>query len=417
VRFPFAFSRPLARSQLSARDRGSAQRHVGVGVLLSGTFLMNLGFNILVPLLAIHFTANLGFTAAAIGLVLALRQFAQQSLDLFSGILGDRIGARTSIAAGCLIRAVGFLGIGYSHTLAELLWWALVAGVGGAFFDAPGTAALADLVAPEQHQRAFAASATCGNLGAAIGPLIGVALLGDGFGVVGVVAALCFAVLGLLTLALLPGFALRGAAPEGQAREAEMRLGATLRLLWRDKTFLWLTVLLSGFWFIWAQINITVPLAAARLGGAPLAALALSVNAGLAIVLQYPLSQLAGRHWTLPRLLVICTAVSAVGMALVFALPLVATLFAGIVVFALGRMVMGPVINSATAALAPAGKFGAYFGFGALAIAVGASGGQLAGGALYDVARRLDLPVLLWGSMLLAGVVVMLGLARLRLPE
>lgn len=401
------------------------QRRVGVATLLTDTFLMNLGFGILIPLLAIHFTGHLGFTAASIGLVLALRQFAQQGLDLFAGAFGDRVGARISIALGCFVRAVGFLGIGFSHTLPELLGWALVSGIGGAFFDAPGTAALADLVAPEQHQRAFAASATCGNIGATVGPLVGVALLAISFPVLGVVAALCFALIGLLTLALLPSYVLRGARTSdpacstrrGGTRGAGMDFATTVRLLCRDRAFVWLTVLLAGFWFIWAQINITVPLVAAQQGGAPLAARALAVNSGVAIALQYPLSSLASRRLSPRALLALCTALSAVGMALVFVGPLTAVLFVGVVIFALGRMVSGPVINAVTAHMAPTGRLGAYFGFGALAIAVGAGGGQVAGGALYDLAQRLHQPALLWGCMLLVGAVVVAGLTRLRLPD
>lgn len=433
MRLLLPLSHPLGRARLALRATAGTQRRVGVATLLTDTFLMNLGFGILVPLLAIHFTGHLGFTAASIGLVLALRQFAQQGLDLFAGAFGDRVGARTSIALGCFVRAAGFLGIGFSHTLPELLGWALVSGIGGAFFDAPGTAALADLVAPEQHQRAFAASATCGNIGATVGPLVGVALLAISFPMLGVVAALCFALIGLLTLALLPSYVLRGVRASDPARstprggtQGERRGGtrgagmdfvATVRLLCRDRAFVWLTILLAGFWFIWAQINITVPLVAAQQGGASLAARALAVNSGVAIALQYPLSSLASRRFSPRLLLALCTVLSAVGMALVFVSPLTTVLFVGIVIFALGRMVIGPVINAVTAHMAPAGRLGAYFGFGALAIAVGAGGGQVAGGALYDLAQRLHQPALLWGSMLLAGAVVVVGLTRLRLPD
>jgi DHA1 family multidrug resistance protein-like MFS transporter len=179
-----------------------------VVVLLSNTALMNFGFAMLVPLLALHFTGSLRFTAAAIGLVLALRQFSQQGLDIVGGVFGDRFGARTAITIGCFVRAVGFLGIGYARTLGPLILWAVVSGVGGALFDASGTAALADLVEPHNRQRAFAASATLSNIGATLGPLLGVALLAVDFRVVSIAAASCFVLVGTLTFALLPTSAL-----------------------------------------------------------------------------------------------------------------------------------------------------------------------------------------------------------------
>src|SRR5579872_990250 len=176
---------------------------VAVVTLLGNTGLMNFGFAMLVPLLAIHFTGNLGFTAASIGLVLGLRQFSQQGLDLAGGVFADRFGARTSIVIGCFIRAAGFAGIGLAHTLPALLLFAVISGIGGAFFDASGTAALADVVLPEQRQQVFAASAVFSNAGQAIGPLAGVALLSLSFQLVSLAAAGCFVLIGLLTLALL----------------------------------------------------------------------------------------------------------------------------------------------------------------------------------------------------------------------
>jgi DHA1 family multidrug resistance protein-like MFS transporter len=391
-------------------------------VLLGNTFVMNFGFAMLIPLLAIHFTRNLGFTAAAIGLVLALRQFSQQGLDLVGGIVGDRFGARTAIVAGCLVRAAGFLGIGGARTLAPLILWAVVSGIGGAFFDAPGTAALADLVAPAQRQRAYAASATMGNGGQTLGPLLGVALLAVNFAIVSIIAAACFVAAAVLTFALLPASALRGSASGTSAGAAPQRglrldLGRTLRALCHDTTFIWLTVMLAGFWFLWAQINITVPLAAAQLGRDRLVALVFVVNAGPAILLQYPLARFAGRRFSPRAVLATSVGLSGAGIALAFVSTSAAIFLLGVLIFALARMLIWPTVNAVTADLAPAGMLGAYFGFGALAVAVGAGGGQYAGGFLYDAAHSLHQPALLWLTFALVGAGTAVGLARLVLPN
>jgi DHA1 family multidrug resistance protein-like MFS transporter len=395
-------------------------------VLLGNNLLMNFGFAMLVPLIAIHFTASLGFAAASIGLVLAVRQLSQQGLDLVGGVFGDRFGARRAIVIGCFIRSAGFLGVGAATTFTALLFFAALSGVGGAFFDASSTAALAELVEPKQRQRAYAASATLGNMGQTVGPLLGVALLGINFKVVSVAAAGIFVLVGALTFALLPAGLLvadRSGGLDAVTREHSGGGGAvwtTLRALWRDRTFLWLTLLLAGFWFLWAQMNITVPLAAVRLGGpaqgARLAALAFAINAGPAILIQYPLARYVGGRFAPGRVLAVCTGVCAVGMALAFALPLVGTFVVGIALFALARMLIWPAVNVVTADLAPPGMLGAYFGFGALAVAIGGGVGQYAGGFLYDAADQAHQPALLWGSLLLVGLGAALGLGRLRLP-
>ena len=397
---------------------------VGVATLLTNTCLMNFGFSMFVPLIAIHFSHGLGFTAAAIGLVLALRQIAQQGLDLAGGVFADRFGARTAIVIGCVVRAAGFVGIGVSTTLPVLILWAIVSGVGGAFFDASGTAALADLVAPERRQRMFAASATMGNAGQAIGPLLGVALLGINFTVVSLAAAGCFVLVGALSFAFLPDTLLRGSAASDGEPVANpggaSGVMATLRTLRRDRTFVLLTLLLAGFWFLWAQLNIGVPLAAVRIGGptfgATLAGLAFAINAAPAILIQYPLARYVGERYTPRVALVASVALSGVGMALVFVTANVAIFVLGIAVFALARMLVWPTVNAVTANLAPPHMLGAYFGFGALAVAIGAGLGQFLGGFLFDLSTASHQPAVLWAPILLIGLAAAYGLSRLSLP-
>jgi DHA1 family multidrug resistance protein-like MFS transporter len=400
----------------------------GVVLLLGNNCLMNFGFAMLVPLIAIHFTGRFGFAAAAVGLVLALRQFSQQGLDVVGGIFADRFGARAAIVIGCCIRAFGFVGVGGSTTLGSLMLFAVISGIGGSFFDASGTAALAELVQPERRQAVYAASATMGNVGQTVGPVVGIALLGINFEVVSLAAAGVFVLVGALTFALLPAGLLRAKAGAGAGRpakgagaEAQKATGvrATLAALGRDRTFLLLTLLLAGFWFLWAQMNITVPLEAVRLGGPErgprLAALAFAINAGPAILIQYPLARFVGGHFDLGSVLAVCTLVSGLGMALAFATPLVPLFMLGIALFALARMLVWPTMNVLTASLAPQGMLGAYFGFGALALAIGGGVGQYVGGFLYDTAGRTQQPALLWGPLLLVGIGAAAGLRRLPL--
>lgn len=422
VHLPMRLSRaPTAH----ARDLTTTQRHLGVTVLLGNTGLMNFGFSVLIPLLAVHFTGRLGFTAASIGLVLALRQFSQQGLDLVGGLIGDHFGARTSIAVGCFVRAAGFAGIGLAHTLGMLITFAVISGIGGAFFDAPSTAALADLVSTDRRQRVYAASATFGNAGVTLGPVVGVALLGIGFQAVSLAAAACFVLVGMLTLAFVPATALAGghigdSAPTGSSTRHGLVAAArafvtTTRAIAADRTFVLLTVFLAGFWFLWAQMNITVPLAADRLGGPHFVALAFAINAGPAILCQYPLARFVGERCAPRHVLAIALAVCAVGMALAFAGSAAGVFFLGIGLFALARMLIGPVVNTVTADLAPVGMLGAYFGFGALAVAMGAGFGQYAGGVLYDIAQARHAPLLLSLPLLAFGVGAAYGLLRLPL--
>ena len=95
-------------------------------VLLANSALMSAGFFMLIPLLSVHLTQDAGFSGAAAGAVLAVRQLTQQGLMVFGGALADRVGYKPVIAAGMLVRAAGFFGFALSDALPVvrlLRWW------------------------------------------------------------------------------------------------------------------------------------------------------------------------------------------------------------------------------------------------------------------------------------------------------
>src|SRR5215211_3976080 len=118
---------PAPRLSASARQRG-------LYTLLADTFLMWAGFFMIIPLLSIYYVEQLGWAAASIGVVLAVRQFTQQGLTILGGALADKLGAKRLILAGLLVRMVGFAGMAWAHTFPLLLFTAFLAAVGGSLF-------------------------------------------------------------------------------------------------------------------------------------------------------------------------------------------------------------------------------------------------------------------------------------------
>src|SRR4051794_7734386 len=111
-------------------------------VLLGDTFLMWCGFFLLVPLISVHYVDDLGWSAATVGFVLALRQVTQQGLGPLSGMLSDRFGIKPLISAGLLARALGFALMANAHSLLHLSVAATIAAFGGGLFEAPKAAAV-----------------------------------------------------------------------------------------------------------------------------------------------------------------------------------------------------------------------------------------------------------------------------------
>jgi DHA1 family multidrug resistance protein-like MFS transporter len=157
-----------------------------------------------IPLISVHYVKGLGWAASLIGIVLALRQFTQQGVTVFSGALADRFGVKGLILLGLLGRALGFVSMAWAETFPLLLASALLAGLGGAFFESPKSAAMAALSDEASGRCMFAVQGISGNLGMALGILAGSFLMEMSFNVVAISSGLCYVVVFAVTALFMP---------------------------------------------------------------------------------------------------------------------------------------------------------------------------------------------------------------------
>lgn len=382
----------------------AAARRRGVIALLAITFLMYAGFFMVIPLVSVHYVENLGFAAALVGLALATRQLLQQGVTLVGGMLADIMGVRLLIAAGVLIRAVGFVSLAWADT-APLLFLAMVlSALGGALFEAPSRAAIAALTEEEERARFYSLNGVIGGMGMTLGPLAGALLLQLSFQAVALAAGICFLVVFGVALLL----------PPIQVSVGQQRMGDGLRMAFGDRTFVIFTALLMGYWFMWVQITLSLPLAAERITGSMNAvSVVYTLNSGLTVLFQYPALRLAERYLRPLPLLVVGMAIMALGLGAVAAAPTMPALLACVVIFTVGSLLATPTQQSVTASLADERALGSYFGVNALALAFGGALGNLSGGMLTDVARSIGAPALPWLTFGLVGLGSAIGLAML----
>ena len=383
-----------------------AAKRRGLITLLADTFLMWGGFFMVVPLISVHFVDGLGWAAASIGTVLAVRQLAQQGLSVFGGAVADRVGARGLILAGLLLRGVGFASMAWATSFPLLLASGLLAGLGGALFEAPRAAAITALVPEEGRRGVFALAGTIGNLGMTLGVLAGGALLQASFGLVALVAGACYFLTFLVTLVFLPEVRVSEGGGE--------RVFSGLGLVLRDRTFLLYTLVLTGYWLMWVQLSLSLPLEAKRLAGTSAAVgWVFTLNALLSVALQYPLARAAERRMRPMPTLVLGVLLMAAGLGLVAVAGSTGGLLACVVLFSLGGLLAAPSQQVVAAELASPAALGSYFGFGSLALAVGGGAGNLAGGVLHDLARSAGLPALPWLAFGGTGAATALALVAL----
>lgn len=384
----------------------SVQRR-GLFAMHAITFLMFAGFFMVIPLISVHYVDGLGFAAAFVGMTLAVRQLLQQGTTLFGGMLADRIGARNLIAAGVLIRAVGFVSLAWASTPTLLLLAMILSALGGALFDAPSRAALAALAPPEARARVYALNAMVSGIAMTTGPLIGAALMRLDFQFVCLAAALCFVIVFLISIVMLP--------PVNVALE-QQQLGFGFKLVMRDYTFLSFTALLMGYWFLWVQITLSLPLVAEQLTGtSDSVGIVYALNAGLTVILQYPLMRLVESRLPPVAILVMGITLMALGLGLVGLVESFPALLGCVVIFAIGVVFANPTQQSVTAELADSRALGSYFGISSMALAFGGGAGNLSGGWLIDFARASELHWLPWMIFCLVGLVCAFSMALMGL--
>jgi DHA1 family multidrug resistance protein-like MFS transporter len=385
------------------------ERRRGLIALLIITFLMFCGFFMVVPLVTVHYVDNLGFAAAVVGLALALRQLVQQGSTLFGGMLADRFGVRRLIGIGVLIRAAGFISLAWATTPMLLFWAMLLSAIGGALFDAPSRAAIAALTTSEERARFYSITSVISSVAMSIGPLLGALLLRLDFGLVCFAAAACFLLTFLVTWLFLPAV---------QVAVEQQQFSYGLRLVARDRPFILFTVLLMGYWFMWVQLMISLPLIAVELSGRnDSIGLIYTLNAGLTIVLQYPLLRLAER-WLRPLpILVLGLTLMALGLGVIALVQSLPALLICVVLFAIGVLLAAPTQQTVTAALSDPRALGTYFGASSMALAFGGGIGNFVGGWLFDLSRLLNWPALPWMIFCAAGLICAAGLSLMGMRQ
>ncbi|MGY2896832.1 MFS transporter [Deinococcus sp. UYEF24] len=370
--------------------------------LIFANFLMWSGFFAVIPLITVHFIGDLKWTAASVGLVLAVRQLSQQGLTVFGGAWADQVGSKPLILAGCLLRTVGFTWMGFADSLPLLLAASLVAGLGGGLFDAPKNAAIIAVTRPEHRTRMFSLTSISGNLGMVTGPLIGAALLVLGFRVAAVTSGSVY-----LLAALVMGLTLPWLRPSGKARSSGLN---GLRVAARNQDFRRFTLVLIGYFVLSTQLNVLVTLKAVQLGGVGATGALYGLSAGLAVALQYPVLRFVETR--LRTRVALVGAVGLVGLSLglmAFATSFPA-LLACVVLYSLGTMTVYPSQQTLTARFAPAEHVGSYFGFSAISLGIGGAVGNVVGGALSDLGQRLGLSELPWLTLFAVGLLTAAGL-------
>ncbi|UJB32047.1 multidrug efflux MFS transporter MdtH [Chromobacterium sp. Beijing] len=379
-------------------------RTLGKGFILLDNLIVVFGFFMVFPLISLHFVDQLGWTAAAVGFGLGLRQFTQQGLGLFGGSLADRFGAKPLIVAGMLLRAAGFAAMALANAPWQLWLSCLLSGLGGTLFDPPRSALVAKLTRPRERNRFYSLLMMQDSAGAVGGALFGSWLLQFDFRWVCLGGAIAFLAAAAANACLLPNY--RVAARRAPAL-------ASIRIVLNDHRFLKLVLTLSGYYLLSVQIMLLLPIAIKQLTGtAQAVGWMYGLETALSLSLLYPLARLGERHFRLETRVLAGIALMSLSLACMAVARQPLTAFLILAAFFLGTLITEPARETLVASLARPEARASYMGASRLGLALGGGGGFLAGGWLYDFAQSRHQAGLPWLLLAAAGALTFIALAR-----
>ncbi|MCX2949267.1 MFS transporter [Lentzea sp. NEAU-D7] len=361
-----------------------------VRLLLLNQFSINVGFYMLMPYLASHLSVTLALAGWAVGLVLGVRNFAQQGMFLIGGTLADRLGYKPLIVAGCALRTGGFALLGFVDGVPALVIASAATGFAGALFN-PAVRAYVAADAGPRRVEAFALFNVFYQTGILVGPLVGLALTAVDFRLTCLVAAFVFLVLTVLQWRSLPA---RAGSPSGDSVLADWRLVLS------NRRFVLFALAMTGSYVLSFQVYLALPLAS---GSAVLTAVLFAVSGVLAVAGQMRVTAWARARLGPDRSLVAGMAV--LGLAF---LPAVLGGWPGLVLcaalLALGTMVVFPFEMDKIVSLSGDRLVATHYGLYNTVVGVGILLGNLLTGVGFDAAARAGVPWAPWLVLTAVGL-------------
>lgn len=369
-----------------------------VKLLLSTSFMMNLGFYALIPYLTLHLTGSIGWTLAMAGLVLSVRQFSQQGFAFLGGVVADAFGYKGTMVLGMAVRAVGFAMFAFCTETWEFFLAAVLSGLGGSLFDPAGSAAFAVLTPESIRKEVFAFRNVLTNIGVVGSQIVGTLLSAVDFTYLSLFAGAVFALCALIAFFLLSPIA---------ATSTRQSIWASMVHVLKDRPFVQFTLIAMGYYYLSMQIFLTIPLLVERVthnkGDVGIVLSAVSV---FVILLQMQVSKWMEGYPHRLTLIGIGTLVMGTGLFMLSFADSLWMLLVDVFLYALGTMIAVPNLVDVVPRFAPKELVGAYYGFNGYSIAIGGSLGQIVGGWVYDQSLALQMGWLPWAICLSVGVLV-----------
>ncbi|EIT84367.1 hypothetical protein A374_16313 [Fictibacillus macauensis ZFHKF-1] len=221
-----------------------------ITVLLGAVLFMNTGSFMIMPFLAIYLSSDLHFMSWQVGTVLTTILVTQRGVPIFTGFLGDRGSHRINVIAGVIVRALGFGGLIVAHEFWSIVIAAVFVGFGGALFD-PSVSAFFSAQPETIRKKTFTYFNQMLNSGVIVGPLIGAVFVAFD-------PVYPFTIAGATMIVVAIAIMLYSKQLPATVKD-DRKIVDSLKVTFSNTPFLLFLAVLTLFWMMFSQLNISFP--------------------------------------------------------------------------------------------------------------------------------------------------------------
>lgn len=363
--------------------------------------------------MAIYFKQELGIPTLLVGAIFTLLSASSVLFSIVGGALADYIGRRRTLLVGSLGGFIIYFSIASSIILHRPDTWIIalfvISSFSGSLVFPSASALVSDVTSDSERFQAFSIYRILGNVGWAIGPLIGAYIYDAGVEFVFLFVAFASVVQFTIVLTMVRERAIPN-------RWTELRKEGKFNILSFDRYLIYFGMGTFLITIVASQFSVTLPtysvvhvhLLTSQLG------YIYAVNGAAVVLGQYPMTMFM-RRFSDVTTMVIGAILYSIGYLMVGLSTGLGMLMLDMIIITAGENLTSPGINTIVSRIAPPDKTARYMGFIGMLNSTGRALGPSIGTAFLSIYAFGGLQT--WSSISMFGVVsVVILLSFGRLP-